>query len=53
MGVPVLILLAIVWAIVLVPPFVRNRVDSRPGSANSSFLGALPRLRYDFRHYRL
>jgi len=37
MGVPVLILLAIVWAIVLVPPLVRNRADLRPGSSVSSF----------------
>ena len=34
---PVLILLAIVWAIVLVPPLVRNRADLRPGSSVSSF----------------
>lgn len=34
---PVLILLAIVWAIVLVPPFVRNRSELRPGSSVSSF----------------
>lgn len=34
---PVLILLAIVWAIVLVPPFVRNRADLRPGASVSSF----------------
>lgn len=37
MGVPVLILLAVVWAIVLVPPFVRNRAELRPGSSVSSF----------------
>jgi hypothetical protein len=37
MGVPVLILLAIVWAIVLVPPLVRNRAELRPGSSVSSF----------------
>jgi hypothetical protein len=41
MGVPVLILLAIVWAIVLVPPFVRNRVDARPGSSVTSFRNGL------------
>lgn len=34
---PVLILLAIVWAIVLVPPFVRNRANLRPGASVSSF----------------
>lgn len=34
---PVLILLAIVWAVVLVPPLVRNRADLRPGSSVSSF----------------
>lgn len=34
---PVLILLAIVWAIVLVPPFVRNRAELRPGSSVSNF----------------
>lgn len=34
---PVLILLAIVWAIVLVPPLVRNRADLRPGSSVTSF----------------
>lgn len=34
---PVLILLAIVWAIVLVPPLVRNRASLRPGSSVSSF----------------
>jgi len=39
--VPVLILLAIVWAIVLVPPMVRNRVDSRPGSSVTSFRNGL------------
>lgn len=38
---PVLILLAIVWAIVLVPPMVRNRVDSRPGSSVTSFRNGL------------
>jgi hypothetical protein len=37
MGVPVLILLAIVWAIVLVPPLVRNRAELRPGSSVTSF----------------
>jgi hypothetical protein len=37
MGVPVLILLAIVWAIVLVPPFVRNRSEGRFGSSVTSF----------------
>jgi hypothetical protein len=41
MGVPVLILLAIVWAIVLVPPMVRNRVDARPGSSVTSFRNGL------------
>jgi hypothetical protein len=41
MGVPVLILLAIVWAIVLVPPFVRNRVESRPGTSVTSFRNGL------------
>lgn len=34
---PLLILLAIVWAIVLVPPLVRNRAELRPGSSVSSF----------------
>ena len=34
---PVLILLAIVWAVVLVPPFLRNRAEQRPGSSVSSF----------------
>lgn len=34
---PVLILLAIVWAIVLVPPFVRNRSEGRFGSSVTSF----------------
>lgn len=34
---PVLILLAIVWAIVLVPPLVRNRAELRPGSSVTSF----------------
>ncbi len=34
---PVLILLAIVWAIVLVPPFVRSRSELRPGSSVSNF----------------
>lgn len=34
---PVLILLAIVWAVVLVPPFLRNRAEHRPGSSVSSF----------------
>jgi hypothetical protein len=37
MGVLVLILLAMAWAIVLVPPFVRNRTESRPGSSVVSF----------------
>lgn len=37
MGVPVLILLAIAWAIVLVPPFVRSRSEGRPGSSVISF----------------
>lgn len=41
MGVPVLILLAIVWAIVLVPPFLRNRAETRPGSSVSSFRNGL------------
>lgn len=34
---PFLILLAIAWAIFLVPPFVRNRSESRPGSSVVSF----------------
>ncbi len=34
---PVLILLAVVWAIVLVPPFLRSRAELRPGSSVSSF----------------
>lgn len=34
---PVLILLAIVWAVVLVPPFLKNRADLRPGASVSSF----------------
>lgn len=37
MSVPFLILLAIAWAIFLVPPFVRNRSESRPGSSVVSF----------------
>jgi hypothetical protein len=37
MGVPILILLAIVWAIVLVPPYVRRRAEVRPGSSVMSF----------------
>lgn len=37
MGVLVLVLLAVVWAIVLVPPLVRNRADLRPGSSVVSF----------------
>lgn len=37
MGVPVLILLAVVWAVVLVPPFLRSRGEARPGSSVSSF----------------
>jgi hypothetical protein len=37
MGVPVLILLAIVWAVVLVPPYMRHRSDVRPGTSVTSF----------------
>lgn len=37
MSVLVLILLAIAWAIFLVPSFVRNRSESRPGSSVVSF----------------
>lgn len=34
---PVLILLAVVWAVVLVPPYMRHRGEARPGSSVSSF----------------
>ena len=34
---PVLILLAVVWAVVLVPPYLRHRNESRPGSSVHSF----------------
>ncbi|CAN5673525.1 hypothetical protein BH24ACT4_BH24ACT4_03830 [soil metagenome] len=34
---PVLILLAVVWAVVLVPPYLRSRGAARPGSSVSSF----------------
>lgn len=34
---PVLILLAVVWAVVLVPPFLRHRETLRPSSSVSSF----------------
>jgi len=37
MGVPILTLLAVVWAIVLVPPYLRHRSDARPGSSVNSF----------------
>lgn len=33
----VLLILAIVWAVVLVPPWLRNRSESRPGDSISSF----------------
>ncbi len=33
----VLILLAVVWAVVLVPPYLRHRGETRPGSSVSSF----------------
>lgn len=33
----VLILLAVVWAVVLVPPYLRHRGEARPGSSVSSF----------------
>ncbi len=34
---PVLIFLAVVWAVVLVPPYLRHRGEARPGSSVSSF----------------
>lgn len=34
---PVLILLAIVWAVVLIPPYVRHRSDVQPGTSVTSF----------------
>ncbi|WCO65943.1 hypothetical protein PO878_15685 [Iamia majanohamensis] len=37
MGVSVLILLAVVWAVVLVPPYLRHRGEARPGSSVTSF----------------
>lgn len=37
MGLPVLILLAAVWAAVLIPPFLRHRSEGRPGHSVSRF----------------
>ncbi|HEX9991392.1 MAG TPA: hypothetical protein VGB14_00550 [Acidimicrobiales bacterium] len=37
MTIVVLLILAIVWAVVLVPPWLRNRSESRPGDSISSF----------------
>lgn len=40
----VLVLIAVVWAVVLVPPLVRNRRDGRPGSSVQSFRAQLSTL---------
>ena len=37
MALPVLILLAAVWAAVLIPPFLRHRSEGRPGHSVSRF----------------
>jgi len=39
-----LMILAVVWAAVLVPPFVRSRRDGRPGSSVTSFRAQLSTL---------
>ncbi len=39
-----LIILAVVWAAVLVPPFVRSRREGRPGSSVTSFRAQLSTL---------
>lgn len=41
MGLPVLILLAVIWAAVLIPPFLRQRSEGRPGHSVSSFTNHL------------
>ncbi|CAN5669633.1 hypothetical protein BH10ACT1_BH10ACT1_22090 [soil metagenome] len=40
----VLVILAVVWAAVLVPPFLRNRRDGRPDNSVSSFRAQLSTL---------